>query len=170
MLKTKVIQQNELSRVLELLYEAAVKLKKKGLEQWSNWLNPNNEDIKWIEDGIINDEFFWVYNEDNEEIGLFRLSYRDLLYWGEREDKAGYVHSLIVKQSYSGKCYGKRILKEIEIKLREEDFDYFRLDCHSDNKWLCNYYESFGFELVEKKKMDHGVYNLYQKKIQLQAF
>lgn len=165
MLKTKEIKHNELSNVLGLLYEAALKLKNKGLEQWSIWLNPSDENIKWIEDGINNGEFFWVYNENNEEIGLYRLSYSDILYWGERNDHAAYIHSLIVKQSYSGNNYGKRILEEVEKKLRNEGLDYFRLDCNAANSWICNYYESMGFELVEKKQMPHGVNNLYQKKL-----
>jgi len=33
---------------------------------------------------------------------MVRTMYKDLIYWGEMNDKAIYVHSLVIKQEFKG--------------------------------------------------------------------
>ncbi|MBV8252438.1 MAG: GNAT family N-acetyltransferase [Chitinophaga sp.] len=159
------VHADELSLVLQLLKEAATALQQKGLEQWHVWLQPKPENIAWIEEGLNNQEFFFVENDASEVMGMYRLSYNDQLYWGEQTEKAGYVHSLVVRKQFAGANLGTAMLNYIADGLIQQGIHLFRLDCDAANKWLCNYYESQGFQHVGEKRMPHGLNNLYEKEL-----
>ncbi|WP_212003784.1 GNAT family N-acetyltransferase [Chitinophaga sp. HK235] len=164
-LKLRLIQPEELPLVLQLLKEAAIAIQAKGLDQWHVWLDPPKEKISWIEEGLEQKEFFAVGNQDNELAGMFRLADKDLLYWGEQDAAAGYVHSLVVRKQFAGQQLGTVILNMIEDKLLAEGCRLFRLDCNAGNAWLCSYYEQQGFKKVGEVKMPHSLNNLYEKQI-----
>lgn len=161
----KCIEISELTLVLELLKASAHELKSKGLNQWSYWLNPPKERVDWIKSGILNNEFYFVLNNDNMVMAMYRLLYEDELYWGKQNQKAGYVHSLVVKKDFKGKGLGKQIMQQIESDLIAQGISLFRLDCVANNKGLCNYYESLGFNKVGEKQMPLSLNNLYEKKL-----
>ncbi|HVI48831.1 MAG TPA: GNAT family N-acetyltransferase [Chitinophaga sp.] len=158
-------EEQELSLILSMLKEAAEAIKNKGLDQWHMWLNPQPGHISWIDEGLKQTEFFIVNNEENEHIGMFRLSYTDIRYWGEQTDKSGYVHSLVVRKGFSGQNMGAKILRYVENLLVIDGYDLLRLDCNASNNWLCNYYENLGFKKVGEKAMPHSLNNLYEKKL-----
>lgn len=153
----------ELDLVLSYLKEAAESLQDKGLEQWNIWLDPAEENVLWIREGVDAGEFYFVENEEEEKTGMFRLSYQDLLYWGAREDKAAYIHSLVVRRTSSGRSLGQKIISLVEKKLLKEGVHLLRLDCNAGNSWLCNYYEQLGFVKAGEKQMPHSLNNLYEK-------
>ncbi|RBL91244.1 GNAT family N-acetyltransferase [Chitinophaga flava] len=163
--KLRLIQPGELPLVLQLLKEAAIAIQAKGLDQWDVWLDPPQEKISWIEEGLAQQEFFAVENQDNELVGVFRLADKDLLYWGEQDVMAGYVHSLVVRKQFAGRQLGTIILNMVEDKLLAEGCHLFRLDCNAGNAWLCSYYEQQGFRKVGEVKMPHSLNNLYEKQI-----
>ena len=47
-----------LKLVLDFLRQSALRLQKKGVDQWQNWLNPSEEDLTWIKKGFESKEFF----------------------------------------------------------------------------------------------------------------
>jgi len=151
--------------VLKLFEEAAEKISKMGIDHWQYWKNPPVEKIKWVEEGILNQEFFFVKNGRGKIIGMVRILEEDLLYWGQKDDKAKYIHSLVVVEEYSGKGTGKEILQTIEGEARKKGCQYLRLDSDSKNPKLCNYYEKQGFEKVGTKALPLSIYNLYQKEL-----
>lgn len=155
----------EFPLILSLLKEAAQKLFDKGLEQWNVWLNPTPDKIDWIKEGFDANEFHIVEDDKDTVAGMFRLSYKDVLYWGENTDVAAYVHSLTVKKEYAGHKLGELVLNHIEQHLKSNNIYTFRLDCNAGNTWLCNYYESQGFVKVGEKQMPHALNNLYQKQL-----
>jgi GNAT superfamily N-acetyltransferase len=155
----------ELVIILSLLKEAAQKLAHKGVDQWGVWLMPTADKIEWIKEGFDNGEFNIVEDTNGVVAGMFRLSYTDVLYWGENNDVAAYVHSLTVTKEFAGHKLGEFILSYIEQHLKGNNIYTFRLDCNAGNKWLCNYYESQGFVKVGEKQMPHALNNLYQKQL-----
>jgi len=96
---------------------------------------------------------------------MYRLQLSDEIFWGKRNDKAGYVHSFTTNRNYSGKGMGYLILKAIEEDLAEKNFDYLRLDCSPDIAGLCKYYENYGFEPKEIVEIQDFKVRLYEKKI-----
>jgi len=160
-----IAKPDKLDTALSLLKEAAESIKAKGLKQWGIWLKPQEKQIAWINEGFQNGEFFIVQNENGEELGMFRLSYQDILYWGVQTEEAAYIHSLMVKKQFAGQDLGKKIIAQVEQKLLSDGINLLRLDCNAENRWLCNYYEAQGFVQVGQKQMPHGLNNLYEKKL-----
>lgn len=159
------IEISDKDKVLNLFKDAAEKISKKNIDHWQYWKNPPIEKIKWVEEGILNDEFFFIKSSKGETIGMVRILEEDLLYWGHRTDKAKYIHSLVVIEKFGGNGIGKIILQKIEDDARKNGYEYLRLDSDSKNPKLCSYYENQGFKKVGTKVLSISVYNLYQKEI-----
>ncbi|WP_255362851.1 GNAT family N-acetyltransferase [Tenacibaculum sp. MAR_2009_124] len=137
------------------------------VDHWQYWKNPPKEKIEWVEEGISNCEFYFINTSQNENIGMVRILDEDLLYWGKQSQKAKYIHSLVIKETYNGKGLGAYIIKEIEAKARASKFEFLRLDADAKNVGLCNYYERIGFKKVGIKETSLSNNNLYQKSLQV---
>lgn len=162
-MKLNQVQPSEANVVLEMLKDSAKDLKDKGLDQWGYWINPPKERIDWIHAGVLNGEFFFVLSEQDRIMAMYRLLFEDELYWGKQKEKAGYVHSLVVKKEFQGQHLGTTIMKKIESFLVAQHISLFRLDCVSSNSGLCRYYERLGFKKVGEKQMPLSLNNLYEK-------
>lgn len=161
----KKIELNEKDKVLMLFKKAAEKISKINVDHWQYWKNPPIEKIKWVEEGLLNNEFFFINNIDGNNIGMVRILNEDFLYWGKQEERAIYVHSLVVKEEYEGNSLGKLILQTIEADAKSKNYKYLRLDADSKNPKLCNYYLKLGFQKIGEKELSLSIYNLYQKEL-----
>lgn len=159
------IKISEKNKVLNLFKEAAEKISKKNIDHWQYWKNPPLEKIKWVEEGIFNDEFYFIKNSNGQTIGMVRVLEEDLLYWGQKIEMAKYIHSLVVIEEFEGKGIGKIILQNIENDAKKNGYKYLRLDADSKNPKLCSYYEKQGFKKTGTKVLPLSTYNLYQKEI-----
>ena len=148
-----------------LLREAAIWLKNNAIDYWQEWLSPPIEYIEWIKQGFNNNEFYFVENENSELVSMFRLQFEDEIFWGKRNDKSGYIHSLTTIRSLKGNQIGYSILHMIEQFLIEKDIHLLRLDCPPDLARLCRYYEDFGFVPQGMATVMNTQYQLYEKKI-----
>lgn len=160
-----VIASYDLNKVLDLFKMSAEKIAKKNIDHWQYWKNPPVEKINWVKEGISNGEFFFLKNTEEEIIGMVRILDKDLQYWGEMNDKARYVHSLVVADKYNGLGIGSSVLQKIESSSKDSGCSYLRLDCDSKNSRLCEYYTNQGFEKVRQITLPISIYNLYQKSI-----
>ena len=163
--KIRSTNADEFALILSVLKEGAISLQSKGVDQWRVWLNPTPERLEWVKEGFDNGEFYVFETQQKVIAGIYRLSFQDLKYWGIQEKSAGYVHSLTVRDSFSGQQLGKLILKLVEQQLLEKGLHLFRLDCVASNKKLCQYYESQGFNKVGEKIISQSLNNLYEKEI-----
>ncbi len=159
------IENENKSIVLELFKNAAEKISKMNIDHWQYWKNPPLEKIKWVEEGIQNKEFFFIETLHRENLGMVRILNEDLMYWGKQNEKAKYIHSLVIKEKYNGKGIGTIIIQKIENKAKKDNYKYLRLDADSKNPKLCNYYEKLGFKKVGIKELPLSVNNLYEKEL-----
>ena len=136
---------DEYNIALKLLREAALWLNERHIDYWQGWLNPDNNLKSWIKSGFNHDEFYFVEN-NGEIIAMYRLQYDDEFFWGKRNDRAVYIHSLTTKRKLYGQRLGYQILKIIEGNAKKDNRRFLRLDCGIDNKGLCQYYLNFGFK------------------------
>ena len=162
----KQVEIKDKSAVLNLFKKTAEKIDKMNIDHWQYWKNPPQEKIKWVEEGIKNNEFFFINDLIGKNIGMVRILNEDLLYWEKQNEKAKYVHSLVVKEEFNGKGLGTKILQEIENNAKKDNCKYLRLDADSKNPKLCKYYEKLHFKKVGIKKLSLSNYNLYEKEIQ----
>jgi len=155
---------HELEIALAMLKEAAKKLQTNNINQWEYWLNPPQEKINWIEEGFHNNEFYFITQSDTI-LGMFRLLDEDHLYWGVQDEKAKYIHSLVIKEAFTGHQLGKRVIEKLgQLAIQENTF-LLRLDCNAENHKLCTYYEKQGFTKVREKQMPLSLNNLYEKRL-----
>ncbi|WP_194852027.1 GNAT family N-acetyltransferase [Nonlabens antarcticus] len=149
---------------LELLKEAANRLKSKGFTQWSYWLDPPAERMQWLKEGFEDAEFTFIYQDDNL-IGMYRLMVQDLKYWGLQTTPAFYLHSLVVSSEYSGLQIGSTLIYTIEKQAIDRGIHLLRLDCDAGNHALCRYYEKLSFKKVGQIQMPLSLNNLYEKEL-----
>ena len=161
----KKVTLNEKTIVFDLLSDAAQILARKKINQWKYWVNPPAEKVVWVEEGIKKEEFFFIVNQKQQTMGVVRVSNDDVLYWGQMDDKAKYIHSLIVSEEFSGLKLGTAVIKKIKEDAILNNIKYLRLDCDSSNKKLCQYYINHGFTKIRIKELSLVTYNLYQQKI-----
>lgn len=161
----KQASTTDIDLALSLLQYAAKKIRDKGLTQWNIWLDPTEKQIQWVKDGFEQGEFQIVSDEEGKTAGMFRLSDKDILYWGEQTEQAAYIHSLVVTEEFAGQDLGKKIILQVEDNLLKSGINLLRLDCNAANRWLCSYYEQQGFIKIGQKQMPHALNNLYEKKL-----
>jgi ribosomal protein S18 acetylase RimI-like enzyme len=94
---------------------------------------------------------------------MYRLQDQDELFWGRRDDKAGYIHSFTTRREHHNQGIGRRILEDIETALKAEKKEYLRLDCGRDNPGLRAYYERYGFQNAGEIRVEGETLNLYEK-------
>ncbi len=150
--------------VLQLFKEAAQRIKYMNIDHWQYWHNPPAEKLKWMEEGLENREFFFIELK-GEKAGMVRILEEDLLYWGEQAEKALYVHSLVIKNAFSGKGLGEQTLATIAERAKNAGCRYLRLDADAHNPKLCRYYEQLGFRQVGQKQLPISTYKLYQREV-----
>lgn len=156
---------SELSLAFDILKAAAESLAKRNINQWQYWKNPPIEKVNWVKEGFLKQEFFFIENEQAGILGMVRILEEDILYWGQKEDNAKYIHSLVVLDKFAGHKIGHRVIESIKKDADHHHYDYLRLDCDSTNKRLCSYYEKQGFQLVKEINLELSTYNLYELKL-----
>ncbi|MFW5804295.1 MAG: GNAT family N-acetyltransferase [bacterium] len=156
------IEVNQVDEVFIFLKNSAILLKNRNINYWKNWIDPSEESIKWIIQGLKDQQFYHVYENENL-IGMFRLLFEDKSFWGIRNDKAGYIHSFAIDQKYCGKKKGYQVLSKIEELLSKSNYNFLRLDCGKSNLPLCKYYENYGFNIVGEIIVDENEIVLMEK-------
>lgn len=154
----------DIDEALAMLEEAAKSLQSKKVDQWDFWIKPSAEKINWIKEGFQKRQFYFITLYD-KTIGMFRLMDEDFLYWGKELEKAKYIHSLVIKEKYSGNKIGEQVIEKLSENAIKENIYILRLDCNSANEKLCKYYEKQGFSKVREKLMPHSLNNLYEKRL-----
>jgi ribosomal protein S18 acetylase RimI-like enzyme len=126
--------------VLDLLGEAAEWTASIG---FPNWQAPFPRDLvtRAISKGTLQ-----VVEHEGAIVATVTLQWRDVMFWDEREDDAGYVHRLAVRRDRAGEGFGARVIDWAAQQVRERDRAWLRLDASADNLPLCAYYERLGFE------------------------
>ena len=159
------IKISDKETVLGLFKEAAEKISRMEIDHWQYWKNPPKSKVEWVEEGIHNNEFFFIKNDADDLVGMVRILKEDLMYWGQQKEEALYVHSLVVRDAYNGTGIGKTVLEMVGEEAKKQNRKFLRLDADSKNSKLCAYYENMGFQKVGTKALPLSVNNLYEKAV-----
>jgi ribosomal protein S18 acetylase RimI-like enzyme len=162
-LKFKIAESNDLQTVLAVLRDAALWLTVKNIDQWQNYIKPEEDLREWIEQGVANQEVFLVYLHE-KAVATFRLQWADLVFWPDKNDQlSGYIHSFAVITEFRGQGVGDLVLQWIEAEGLKQKKKYLRLDCNAKNPGLQKYYLDRGFKAVETKEVQ-GYLNVFFEK------
>ncbi|MBN1188970.1 MAG: GNAT family N-acetyltransferase [Dehalococcoidales bacterium] len=153
----------EIDTVLTLLKEAALWLREKKIDYWQEWIEPPAYFVDWIKQGFSKNQFFLV-EKAGKAIGCFRLQWEDEMFWGQREEQAGYVHSFTVSRDLAGRGIGYQVLSLVETLCRENGKNILRLDCGAWVPGIRKYYEGYGFKPFCEADVVNKKWILYEKK------
>jgi ribosomal protein S18 acetylase RimI-like enzyme len=148
--------------VLALLKSAALWLRERDIDYWQNWLEPPAHHLAWVDEGLVAGQFR-IVDVEGAPAGCLRLQPDDEMFWGRRDDSAGYVHFLTVDRALAGRGLGRLILDAVAGDLEASGASFLRLDCGVGVVGLRRYYESCGFVAVSEATVDGEDHVLYER-------
>ncbi len=89
----------------------------------------------------------WARHEGTT-VGSVTVVWADPFIWGDRAERAGYVHMLMVGRAYAHVGLGRGLLDWAERKITRTGRQRARLDCVRNNAVLRAYYEAAGYVVV----------------------
>ncbi len=139
----------DLETVAVILDDAAQWLQGRGIDQW-----PFPFPRRWIQRRFQTGEVYLGMCA-GQAIGTFSLHWSDELdqLWSDLPGDAGYLHGLAVRRAFARRGVGTEMLRQAARIVAAVGKPYLRLDCWSQNRPLCHYYERHDF-------VDRGVIEL----------
>lgn len=130
----------DLPTVMEILVEAAAWLQDKGINQWPS---PPNEHWQRRMRAAVERGQVYTVGIGKNRFGIVRVTWSDP-YWPD-DGRAGYVHTMAIRNSMHGQNLGAAILFWAAQKAQREGKRFLRLDCLASNGRLRRYYEEQAF-------------------------
>jgi protein-tyrosine phosphatase len=156
-----IATQTDIPKYVELAQAAQAFIHSKGLAQWVPAAHTAflPKIAAKVEKGSLH-----KVSDGNDAFAFFDFSFDPSEWWSRRAGMAGYISGIVVARASRGRGVGRFILERAEAKVRDGGAHYLRLDCHAENRWLCEYYRSKGFTEVERVAQHPGYVGvLYQK-------
>ncbi|OQB24766.1 MAG: Acetyltransferase (GNAT) family protein [Firmicutes bacterium ADurb.Bin182] len=128
-LTVRQLDKSKIQIYLDMLMERALWLESINKPMWNiDNLNPVNFEGMYL-DYIP----YLIYLEDHI-VGGFVLLTHDRFLWNEEENnqRALYIHKLVIKPEYAGKGYAQKSISLINEIALKEGISYLRLDCYGD--------------------------------------
>lgn len=94
----------------------------------------------------IEENRHFVIKEEDEIASTFVITFNDEIIWKEASlQPSVYIHRIATNPNFRGKGYVKKIVEWTINYAKENDKLYVRLDTHSGNERINEYYVSCGF-------------------------
>jgi ribosomal protein S18 acetylase RimI-like enzyme len=140
----------DLTPILEITKNCAVKMDAMGIYQW----NENYPNRNAFIDDIKNNELL-VFTKGGLLVGCIALCTKmDDVYknvkWLTKDVKNLYIHRLAVDPQFQKKGIGKKLMDYAEDFAKKNNFISVRLDTFSKNKNNMRFYERRGYKRLEK--------------------
>lgn len=147
-------------KIFGIIEENAQWLLAKGIIQWPlDWLADERDAIYQS----VLDGNYYCSKIDQDIAAVVELKTGPEVLWDNDLSDALYLHKLAICRQYSGCNMGLEILDQVKMRAMEQNITSIRLDCVAHNTKLRNYYESYGFKLINKKSngvIDVALYEL----------
>ena len=145
--------------VATILKERAQWLARRRIDQWTGEFPPPSL-AREIECGEV-----YLARIGDDTVGSVSLVRSQDEYWNGESGAALYLHRLAVRESYSGRDFGSKILELAELETKKRGFTTLRLDCLAENSTMRRYYEERGFEPKGTGRAGGREYALFEKKL-----
>lgn len=146
-----------------ILEEAKAWFAEHDIKQWIPGVH--NKDLSIFEK-MIEDGRAFLVEHDGMAIATCQLSWSPPEFWHNPTSEAGYLATLYVKRSLTGKGIGRAILQWAENVVAKRGQRLIRLDCSAGNAKLCRYYENAGYVAVRELETYPGyAQKLYEKQL-----
>lgn len=155
------VNANNIEEFANVLLEAAEWLQSKGELMWK----PEKINAEELLKQYSLNEMNLCYDND-ELIGVFILQWKDSLFWPEIEGAtSGFLHKLAIKRKYTSMGYGKKLVLLAEELCKDNGIETLKLNCGAKRPKLRNFYESLGFQMVDRVFIDNRDQVRYEKKL-----
>jgi GNAT superfamily N-acetyltransferase len=144
---------NDLDFVCYLFREAIAYQERKGYPIY------RTEDREVHAADISAERHFKVVKED-VIAGMFSIHYSDPVIWGKRDAVGGlYLHRIVVNPVFKGRRLFQFVMDWAIERCKVEGIPFLRMDTWDHNPDLVDYYETFGFNVMDQVKipMDSSV-------------
>lgn len=143
------VQPHETALVAEVLGSAAHVLVQRGQGLWR---------ASDVSEAAIADHvragMYYVANDDDGPVGVFRFQLDDVTYWPEIEGgSSAFLHKVAVHPRVQGHGFAQVLLAHALQLARDEGRRFLRLDCVSGRPKLRGVYERFGFQFHSQKRV-----------------
>ena len=145
--------------MLDLLAEAAVWLRGRGIVQW-----PDRFPVESVRGQIAAGEALLVCAGERA-IGTVAVAESDTELWGADTKPACYLSRLAVARSAGGTGLGYQIIDWVEARAATRNLSHVRLATTSTNAALRRYYERAGFRHVADPPAARWPTSLYQRAV-----
>jgi GNAT superfamily N-acetyltransferase len=135
---------NEIAEYTALARSAQEWLRSRGLLQYVP--AAHEEYAEAVRARVESGTLFTVLN-GGAPVGFFSLDSQPSRWWPADGVAALYLAGMVVSRSVRGRGVGRFIIRRSVEEATRRGCEFVRLDCHAGNRWLCEYYESNGFEL-----------------------
>lgn len=140
----------------------------------------NNKSWKGFESALIENEInegrHFKIMEDDIIVCSFVITFEDPVIWKDSADeKAIYLHRIATHPNFRGRFYVKRIVEWTKALAKEKAIDYIRMDTHSGNTRLNQYYINSGFTYKGIREIEYtpdlpehyktGPFSLFEMKL-----
>lgn len=153
--------------------EDNIKLFSKVLTDSAKWLDSIGQSM-WKVKNLSPAELLKNYDitemklcyEDEKLVGVYILQFYDPLFWSElKKNETGVIHKLAVSGDCRKQGYGRQIIESAELLCRKQGIKSLRLNCGTFRSRLRNFYESVGFEMVDRVFIDNRDQIRYYKEL-----
>lgn len=160
-LSIRPASSGEEETVLDLLSEAAVWLRRRGINQW-----PERFPADSVRAQIAAREALLI-EDDRGPVATLAVAEEDAELWGVQPEPAFYISRLAVARRASGAHLGYRIIDWVGAQADQRGWRYVRLATAKDNPALRQYYERAGFRHVADPPGARWPTSLYQRETAL---
>src|SRR5262245_58569935 len=130
-LRIRSAQRADLQSYVDLLEEIAEWLYSQGLGPLQPGIHRDSWD--YYAGSIAVGEVYLAFL-GADMVGSFRLLHEDPIIWPEADSDAPYLHSLVVRRSWSGHGLGRQLLGWAEERAASLGKNHLRLDCFANNQ------------------------------------
>ena len=144
-----IFTKGDVEESLSIMREAAQWLINKGCPLW------NLDDLTSEKMKNDDDEFIVMWNKNGKSIATLLLNFEDRFFWSDiQTGSSGFIHKVSIRREYAGKSLAKNIIEYAIQECKQRGIKSIRLDCDSQRKSLCDFYEGIGFSFKEVKTLN----------------
>lgn len=142
-LVVELAHPEEVEALVGLRDDVAEWLVRRGIEQWVPGEFSLDRMRDWIGQRAVH-----VARRGGRPIAAAAVLWEDPEIWGEDDQRAGYIHLLMVDRAHGGQGLGDHMLAHAEQVIRRHGRSRARLDAVASNRRLVAWYRDRGYEPV----------------------
>lgn len=163
--KIRLLNQQHLSKVMQIIKEATHHMDDNGIPQWDD-IYP---DQKTFENDVTENTLYGYFTQGKLAAIIVLNTYQDKEYadinWKLNDKLPLVVHRLCVAPKYQGYGYSKELMLFAEDFAKRNNYKSIRLDAFVQNPVSLNLYKKLGYENRGKVNFRMGQFYVFEREL-----